>query len=149
MPPSNTFSPLPQQTNADQINNAMAADDDQAKLLCWHHRLSHLPFSMLKTLARNGKIPKRFEKVKKPICAGCLYGKMSQVPWCTQSKADSKVHKVTNPGECLSVNQIESIQDGVVDQHQGCLTTMQYKLLQCLLTTTLASNMYTSCHPSL
>jgi hypothetical protein len=35
----------------------LAAVDDQAKLMRWHYRLSHLSFSKLKQLALNGKIP--------------------------------------------------------------------------------------------
>ncbi len=34
----------------DAINN-------QAELMCWHYRLSHLAFSKLKQLVLNGKIP--------------------------------------------------------------------------------------------
>ena len=118
-----TFAPMPQQTAADQINNTMAADDDQAEFLRWHQRLGHLPFSMLKTLAKNGEIPKRFQTVKEPRCAGCLFGKMTKVPWRTRSKANNKVHEATYPGECVSVDQMESTQAGFVAQLKGRLTT--------------------------
>ncbi|KAL7486161.1 hypothetical protein ACHAW6_011755 [Cyclotella cf. meneghiniana] len=33
---------------------------------------------MLKTLAKNGEIPKKFEKVKEPMCAGFLLGKIKR-----------------------------------------------------------------------
>ena len=68
------------------------------------------------TLAKNGEIPKKFEKVKEPRCAGCLFGKMTKVPWRTRSKANSKVHEATYPGECVSVDQME-----------GRLTIKRYK----------------------
>ncbi len=35
----------------------LASVDDQAKLMHWHYRLGHLPFSKLKQLALNSKIP--------------------------------------------------------------------------------------------
>jgi hypothetical protein len=35
----------------------IAAVNNQAKLMHWHYRLSHLAFSKLKQLALNGKIP--------------------------------------------------------------------------------------------
>jgi hypothetical protein len=35
----------------------LAAGNDQAKLMHWHYCLGHLPFSKLKQLALNGKIP--------------------------------------------------------------------------------------------
>ena len=76
-----TFSTHPNQADADQENDALTANDDQAELLRRHHRLGHLPFSMLKSLAKSGEIPKKFAKVKEPRCAGCLFGKMTKVPW--------------------------------------------------------------------
>jgi hypothetical protein len=35
----------------------LAAVNNQAKLMHWHYRLGHLPFSKLKQLALNGEIP--------------------------------------------------------------------------------------------
>jgi hypothetical protein len=122
-----TFSPRPHRTQADQQNDSMAASDDQAELLRWHHRLGHLPFSMLKALAKNGEIPKKFEKIKEPRCAGCLFGKMTKVPWRTRSRTSSKVHEASYPGECVSVDQMESTQAGFVAQLKGRLTTKRYK----------------------
>ena len=52
---------------------------------------------------------------------------MTKVPWQTRSKANSKVHKATYPGECVSVDQMESTQDGFVAQLKGRLTTKHYK----------------------
>jgi len=122
-----TCSPVPHQTDADQINDSMTSNADQVELLRWHHWLGHLPFSMLKVLARNGEIPKRFEKIKEPRCAGCLFGKTTKVPWRTRSKANNKVHVATYPGECVSVDQMESTQAGFVAQLKGRLTTKWYK----------------------
>jgi hypothetical protein len=121
-----TFSPLPQQTDADKDNEALFASDDQAELLCWHHRLGHISFSMLKALAKNGEIPRRLANVKEPKCAGCLFGKMTKVPWQTQSKATSKVHEATYPGECVSVDHMQSTQAGFYAQLKGKLTSKRY-----------------------
>ncbi len=82
---------------------------------------------MLKSLAKNGEIPKKFEKVKEPRCAGCLFGKMTKVAWRTKSKANSKVHEATYPGQCVSVDQMESTQAGFCAQLKGKLTTRRYK----------------------
>ena len=82
---------------------------------------------MLKALAKSGEIPTRFQKVKEPRCAGCLFGKMTKVPWRTRSKANNKVHEATYPGECVSVDQMESTQAGFVAQLKGRLTTKRYK----------------------
>jgi len=78
---------------------------------------------MLRALAKNGEIPKHFEKVKEP----CLFVKMTKVPWRTLSKASNKVHEATYPGECVSMDQMESTRAGFVAQLKGCLTTKRYK----------------------
>jgi transposase InsO family protein len=104
----------------------MIATDDQAELLRWHCRLGHLPFPALCQLAKNGEIPKRLTKVKPPRCAGCLFGKMTKVPWQTKSKADSQMHQATHAGECVSVDQLQSTQAGFFAQLKGRLKTKRY-----------------------
>ncbi len=121
-----TFTPLSQQTDADKENEVLSASDDQAELLRWHHRLGHISFSMLKLLAKNGEIPRRLATVKEPKCAGCLFGKMTKVPWRTRSKANSKVHEATYPGECVSIDQMQSTQAGFYAQLKGKLTSKRY-----------------------
>jgi hypothetical protein len=46
-----------------------------AKLLRVHHALNHLPFSKIKMLAREGKIPRKLHDVAPPMCSACAYGK--------------------------------------------------------------------------
>jgi hypothetical protein len=72
----------------------LAAVDNQAKLMRWHYRLSHLSFAKLKQLALNGKIPRRLAKVKPPTCVGCLFGAMTKVPWRGQ-ETSSEVFMAT------------------------------------------------------
>ncbi len=81
---------------------------------------------MLKSFAKNGEIPRRLATVKEPKCAGCLFGKMTKVPWRTRSKANSKVHEATYPGECVSVDQMQSTQAGFYAQLKGKLTSKRY-----------------------
>ena len=81
---------------------------------------------MLEALAKNGEIPKKLINVKEPKCAGCLFGKMTKVPWRTRSKANSKVHEATFPGECASVDQMQSTELGFYAQLKGKLTTKRY-----------------------
>ncbi|KAL7480501.1 hypothetical protein ACHAW6_006192 [Cyclotella cf. meneghiniana] len=52
---------------------------------------------------------------------------MTKVPWRTRSKANSNVHEANYPGECVSVNQMESTQAGFGTQLKGHLTTKPYK----------------------
>jgi hypothetical protein len=73
-----TFDPHPQEEEDEQTT--LAASDQQAELMRWHYRLGHLPFSRLKQLAINGKIPKKLAKAAPPKCAGCLFGAMTKIP---------------------------------------------------------------------
>jgi hypothetical protein len=62
-----TFDPSPHQEEGEDTQ--LAAAEDQTKLMRWHYRLGHLPFSKLKQLALNGEIPKKLAKAKPPKCA--------------------------------------------------------------------------------
>jgi len=46
-----------------------------SKMLHEHHRLVHLPFSRMQTMACAGLLPHVFATCHKPICTACLYGK--------------------------------------------------------------------------
>jgi hypothetical protein len=93
----------------------------------WHYHLGHLAFSKLKQLTLNGKIPQRLAKVKPPTCVGCLFGAMTKVPW--KGQATSSHHQVfiaTKAGQCVSVDQLISMQVGFIAQLKGSLTKKQY-----------------------
>jgi hypothetical protein len=116
-----TFDPTPQLEEDERHQHV--ATDDQAELMRWHHRLGHLSFSKLKKLAIIGKIPKQLAKVKPPVCAGCLFGTMTKVPW--RGKRGESNHKVivaTKPGQIVSVDQMISTQVGFIAQLKGGLT---------------------------
>jgi hypothetical protein len=51
------FDPSPPLEEEDKYS--VAALDDKAELMCWHYHLRHVPFSKLKRLVTNGKIPRR------------------------------------------------------------------------------------------
>ena len=121
-----TFSPTPSREDKDLANDALEASDDQAELLRWHCRLGHLPFEQLKQLAKWGEIPKRFEKVTTPKCAGCLFGKMTKLPWRTKAKNINKVFEATHAGQCVSVDQLQSTEAGFLAQLKGKLTKRRY-----------------------
>ena len=105
----------------------LAAVDNQVELMQWHYRLHHLPFSKLKQLALNGKIPKKLAKVAPPKCAGCLFGAMTKIPWHgKETKSSHKVFVATKLGECVSVNQMTSTELGFVAQLKSKLTKKRY-----------------------
>jgi hypothetical protein len=94
----------------------------------WHYRLGHLSFQKLKQLALNGKISKKLSKLKPPKCAGCLFGAMTKLPWCSKETALShKIFVPTKPGEIVSVDQMESTEVGFFAQLKGSLTKKRYR----------------------
>jgi hypothetical protein len=105
-----------------------ALSDEEAELLRWHLRLGHASFDKLRVMAGNGDIPKRLADCKVPKCAGCLYGKMTRRPWRTK-QAPSKVAPtpINAPGDCVSVDQLESTSPGFIGQMKGALTNKRYR----------------------
>jgi hypothetical protein len=94
----------------------------------WHHCLGQLSFAKIKALALVGRILKKLAKVTPPVCAGCLYGIMTKVNWKGKEATHShQVFVATKPGQCISVDQMISMQVGFVAQLKGMLTKKMYK----------------------
>ena len=105
----------------------LAAENPQAELLRWHYRLGHLSFARLRILALLGTIPRKLLTVKAPKCAGCMYGAMTRRPWRTRGTQNkNKLRVATAPGECVSVDQLESPVQGFIAQLKGKLTKRRY-----------------------
>ena len=120
-----TFDPTPKQEEDE--DTMLAAANDQVELMRWDCRLGYLPFSKLKQLAINGKIPKKLAKVAQPKCAGCLFGATTKIPWRgKENKASHKVFVATKLGECVSVDQMESTDLGFFAQLKGKLTKKRF-----------------------
>jgi hypothetical protein len=120
------FDPLPPIAADEDFTLAVA--DDQAELMQWHYHLGHLSFQKLKQLALNGKIPKKLSKLKSSKCAGCLFGMMTKLPWCSKELASShKIYITAKPGEIVAVNQMESTEVGFFAQVKGSLTKKGYR----------------------
>ena len=116
-----TFDPNPPRDEEEELQ--LAAANDQAKLMRWHYRLGHLSFPSLKAMALNGEIPRKLAKVTPPKCAGCLFGAMTKLPWRgKESKQTHQVYVASKPGECVSIDQMESSQVGFFAQLNGRLT---------------------------
>jgi hypothetical protein len=106
----------------------LVGESSQADLLRWHYRLGHVSFAKIRLLALLGILPRKLAVVKPPKCAGCLYGSMTRRPWRTKSAQNkSKLRIVHLPGECISVDQLESQLPGFVTQLKGKLTRKRYK----------------------
>ena len=91
----------------------------------WHYCLGKLSFPKLKILAKIGRILKRLVNVQPPVCAGCVFGAMTKVPWRGKETA-KQVFKATKPGQCVSVDQMISTQVGFFAQLKGRLIKKLY-----------------------
>jgi hypothetical protein len=105
----------------------LAAANPQAELLCWHYGLGHTSFAKLKLMYALGILPRRLSSVHPPKCAGCIFGATTKRPWRTKaSPSQVKPVVVTGPGDCVSVDQLESSTPGFVAQLKGILTKRIY-----------------------
>ena len=107
----------------------ITADDPQAELLRWHYRLGHASFKLIKLLSALAILPRRLKDAKTPKCAGCIFGAMHRRPWRTKpgKQKTREIHTVTKPGQCVSVDQLESRTPGLIPQLKGKLTKQRYK----------------------
>jgi hypothetical protein len=105
----------------------LSAKSPQAELLHRHYRLGHLPFACLRILSLIGTIPKCLLTVKALKCAGCMYGAITKQPWRMKGiQNKNKIRVATSPGDCISVNQLESLTPGFIAQLKGRLTKKRY-----------------------
>lgn len=105
------------------------AMDPSAEMLRWHARLSHIPMSRIQQMAKEGALPARLAKCRVPMCQSCIYGKMTRRPWRTKPGAQDKgqMKVITAPGQCVSVDQLESTAPGLIAQMKGILTRQRYR----------------------
>ena len=97
------------------------------ELLAWHLKLGHLPFSVLIQAAKLGILPKRIAECKDhPKCPSCLYGAGHRRPW-RRSKSFSPIQTASKPGDCVSIDQLQSSVPGVIAQNE---TTQRFRLTQ-------------------
>ena len=109
------------------IENDQPLSKDKDELYRLHVRAGHLSFAKIRAMARRGEVPSRLQHCESPMCAACQYGKATRKPWRTKRKGRS-IRVATMPGECVSVDQLESRQVGFVAQLKGRLTLGRYRV---------------------
>jgi hypothetical protein len=127
----------PKRTSTVQTPTVIEDEEESPKLenvaadfLKKHHCLNHLSMAKMQVMAKQGILPKRWAKCDIPICTSCLYGKATRRPWRTKPKKDSqesKLRTATEPGQCISVDQLESRTPGLIAQVKGWLTKKRYQ----------------------
>ena len=103
---------------------------DEALFLAWHVKLGHAPFRNVRWAAQLGILPPRLAKCRNIVCPACMYGKQKRRPWRTKGSdpTQHKIKKATRPGQCVSVDQLESKTPGLVPQTSGILTKSRYRI---------------------
>jgi hypothetical protein len=114
-------------TNLPSQDDTTSALDASTELLRWHYRLGHLPFPNLRLMAARGELPKRLAACRTPRCESCLYGQATKRPWRTKGSTQT-LRTTTKPGQCVSVDQLESPVAGFVGQNKGFFFRKRYKV---------------------
>ncbi|KAG7361859.1 integrase core domain containing protein [Nitzschia inconspicua] len=114
---------LSQLFDIDLLSTKAATPTQQ--LLYWHHRLNHRSFSLLKSMANEGKLPKHLASADHPRCAACEMATAHRKPWRNR-RAPSGLRKAKQPGQCISVDQLKSPIPGLMGQMKGIPTTKQF-----------------------
>jgi hypothetical protein len=83
----------------------------------------------IQLMARRGQLPRKLATCRVPLCQSCLYGKAVRTRWLDKPKAkqDENLVTITRPGQCVSVDQLESTTLGFFGQLNGRLTTAKYR----------------------
>ena len=82
----------------------------------------------MKDMGTTGHLPKFCATCEPPKCHECIYGKQTRCPWRT-GKTRSRIAKdPAEPGNCVSVDQLESPTPGLVGQAKGTLTNARLRV---------------------
>ena len=115
---------LPHMIPDDKEPTTISAQDE---LMRWHYHLNDLSFKCMFKMAKQGLLPKKILKANVHICPACQYGKMHRKPWRTKGKPSNPSRVATEPGQIMSVDQLESPTPGFIAQLKGTLTKQRYK----------------------
>jgi hypothetical protein len=116
------------QGTSDSWEEDVICGNDSADLLRWHHRLNHIPMKKVQTMAEWRLLPRKLVKYKIPICTSCMFSKAIRKPWHTKPTKAYKPTMPTAPGQCVSIDQMESTTQGLIAQLRGKPTTIRYKV---------------------
>ncbi len=92
-----------------------------------HCKLNHLPHPAMITLAKKGKLNKKFIRPKHrlPVCTSCIFGTCHCKPWHSKGLKGSIKKEIDDAsGKCVSIDQMVSAQPGLIPQMAGFLTNL-------------------------
>ena len=81
-------------------------------------------------MAEYGILPKQLATCRVPMCTTCMFGKATKRPWRTKApqNRDQASHTITKPGDCVSVDHLESSTPGFIGQLQGIPTIKRHEV---------------------
>lgn len=91
------------------LDHKRTLDENETLYLRWHNQLGHPNFAHMKSLSKEGLLPRFIKKMEnEPVCLGCKLGKARLL----HSKKGSLTSNATIPGDLIHADQCESSQDG-------------------------------------
>jgi len=112
--------------NSEQLKTQENLSRQQRLLLNWHYRLSRLHFAKIQDLAQHGILPKHISSCPHPICCSCQLGKAHLRSSPNINDVRHIDHDDLQPGDKVSVDQIESSTPGLVAISRGKPTNATY-----------------------
>ncbi len=110
------------------VSHPQVLDNDQQEFMGIHYKMNHLPLPAMITLAKQGKLNRKFAKLKHRllVCMSCMFGTAHRKPWRLKGEMGS-IRKLTNnaPGKCVSIDQMFFSQPGLIPQMAGFLTNLR------------------------
>jgi hypothetical protein len=94
----------------------------------WHERLGYVSMHTIQHMASKGMLPAGIAKCKVPMCQACKFGMMTRRPWRTKAVPRPMSIGITVPGDCVSVNQLESRTPGLFGQLNRIPTKARFRV---------------------
>jgi hypothetical protein len=118
------------QTPIDNSSSESETTTSQCKpeelLMAWKIKLAHIPFKTNQQMSTIGHLPKSLAQQKSPKCQAYMYGKATRIPWRVK-RSQRGIKSTTQPGECISVDQMEPSCPVLNAQLKGIPTLQRYK----------------------
>jgi Reverse transcriptase (RNA-dependent DNA polymerase)/GAG-pre-integrase domain len=99
--------------------------DASSELLRLHNRLGHISMLRLQNMAKQGHLPRRLATCRIPMCQSCVYGKLTKKQWRTTATI-KPISVASRPGECVSVDQLETPIPALIGQLKGIPTRKRF-----------------------
>jgi hypothetical protein len=82
-------------------------------------------------MSKAGILPWKLASRRVPVCQVCLFRKATRHLWRRKTARNRQAtNMISAPGDCVSVDQIESTTPGLIAQLKGRPTTKQYKVVR-------------------